>query len=221
MPRTTLITGANRGIGLELCRQAHGAGDNVIAVCRSASEPLDALGVAVEAGVDIASDVDVSSLATRLAGHRIDLLINNAGFYRRDTLADLDLDQVRRHFEVNAMGPLRVTQQLRPLLSQGAKLAFITSRVGSIGDNRSGRNYAYRMSKAALNMAAVSLSIDLRDRNIAVAVLHPGSVRTDMNPGGGATETADAARGLLDRIAELTLETSGGFWHANGERLPW
>jgi len=115
-----------------------------------------------------------------------------------------------------------VTSALLPRLGPGAKVALVTSRMGSIDDNSSGGAYGYRMSKAALNMAGKSLSADLRGRGIAVAILHPGMVNTDMIGGhGGQVEPAEAARGLLARIDELTLETSGGFWHANGQQLPW
>jgi NAD(P)-dependent dehydrogenase (short-subunit alcohol dehydrogenase family) len=115
-----------------------------------------------------------------------------------------------------------LARALLPLLAQGSRLALITSRMGSIDDNSSGGSYGYRMSKVALNMAGRSLAVDLRPRGIAVALLHPGLVRTRMvafNPQG--IEPAVAVRGLLARIDALTLETSGSFWHANGEMLPW
>ena len=104
---------------------------------------------------------------------------------------------------------------------KGAKVALVTSRMGSIDDNSSGGAYGYRMSKAALNMAGKSLAVDLRARGVAVAILHPGMVKTDMIGGNGQVEPADAAKGLLARIDDLTLATSGAFWHMNGERLPW
>jgi NAD(P)-dependent dehydrogenase (short-subunit alcohol dehydrogenase family) len=100
-------------------------------------------------------------------------------------------------------------------------VAFITSRMGSIADNSSGGAYGYRMSKAALNMAGKSLAEDLKSDGIAVAILHPGMVKTDMIRGHGQVEPADAAAGLLSRIEALTLATTGGFWHQNGESLPW
>ncbi len=114
-----------------------------------------------------------------------------------------------------------MTTTLLDNLGEGSKVAIITSRMGSIGDNTSGSRYGYRMSKAAVNIAGVSLAHDLREREIAVAILHPGFVRTGMTNHSGNIDPPEAARGLLARIDELTLETSGGFWHANGERLPW
>jgi NAD(P)-dependent dehydrogenase (short-subunit alcohol dehydrogenase family) len=149
--------------------------------------------------------------------------VNNAGvLVWGDRLGSLDVDGIRRQFEVNALAPLRVTDALRERLGPGAKVALITSRMGSIDDNSSGGAYGYRMSKAALNMAGKSLAVDLRSSGVAVAILHPGMVKTDMvGNHGGQVEPDDAARGLLARVDALTLETTGGFWHANGQRLPW
>jgi NAD(P)-dependent dehydrogenase (short-subunit alcohol dehydrogenase family) len=222
---TVLITGANRGIGLALARQFKERGDAVIAVCRRSSSELDALGVEVIDGIDGTSDQAVSSLGKRVADRRIDLLLLNAGILGHDggtgIAPSLDLNSVREQFEVNALGPLRVARELIPGLAKGAKIALMTSRMGSIGDNGSGGSYGYRMSKAALNAMGMSLARDLKSRGIAVALLHPGYVRTDMTGGAGAVDPADAARMLVQRIDGLTLENSGTFWHANGERLPW
>jgi len=218
---TALVTGANRGIGLELCRALRARGDAVIAVCRTGSPELEALGVRIEAGVDVTSDAGVAALAERLGGVRLDLLINNAGILQRESLDDLDFDRIREQFEVNSLGPLRVTHALLRNLGEGSKVGLITSRMGSIGDNTSGSRYGYRMSKAALNMAGVSLAHDLRPRGIAVALLHPGHVRTQMTGRTGDLEPAEAAAGLLARLDALTLADSGGFWHSRGEKLPW
>ncbi|MBD2075101.1 SDR family oxidoreductase [Phormidium sp. FACHB-592] len=219
---TYLVTGANRGIGYEYCRQLQARGETVIAVCRTASEELKQLGVQVEEGIDIASDASVAALRTRLGATAIDGLINNAGIAKRVTLEDLDFDSIREQFEVNALGPLRVTQALLPLLNTGSKLVLMTSRMGSIADNTSGSSYGYRMSKVALSMAGKSLAHDLKPRGIAVAILHPGLVQTQMTnfTAGGITPEA-SVKELLQRIDELTLENSGTFWHANGEVLPW
>jgi NAD(P)-dependent dehydrogenase (short-subunit alcohol dehydrogenase family) len=218
---TALVTGANRGIGLELCRLLHDRGDTVIAACRHASADLRALGVRVEADVDVASDASVSALAKRMQNTTIDLLVHSAGILTHETLDALDVDAIRRQLEVNALGPLRVTAALLPSLARGAKVAILTSRMGSIADNTSGAYYGYRMSKAAVNMAGVSLARDLAPRGIAVALLHPGFVRTEMTGGNGNVGPREAARDLVARIDALTPETSGTFWHASGERLPW
>ena len=219
---TVLVTGANRGIGLEYCRQLQARGDAVIAVCRTPSAELEALGVRVEAGIDLSDGAAVQDLRQRLRGVPLDLLILNAGILETNSLEHLDVDSLRRQFELNALAPLRLIQACLDQLPRGAKLALMTSRMGSIDDNSSGGSYGYRMSKVALNMAGRSLAIDLQPRGIAVAILHPGLVRTRMinfNPQGISPE--QAVRGLLERIDALTLETSGSFWHANGERLPW
>jgi NAD(P)-dependent dehydrogenase (short-subunit alcohol dehydrogenase family) len=213
---TTLITGANRGIGLALAKIAQERGDDVVAAVRTSSPELDALGVRVEPGVDVSNEAALNDLARRLAGTRIDVLIANAGIMGGDDVADM-----RRQFEVNALGPLLTVRALRGSLGRGSKVALITSRMGSIDDNSSGGMYGYRMSKAALNMAGKSLAIDMKEDGIAVTILHPGAVRTDMTGGGGQVEPEDSARGLLARIDELTTEKTGGFWHQNGTPLPW
>lgn len=222
MTQTVLITGANRGIGLEYCRQLQARGERVIAVCRKTSPELEALGVRVEAGIDLTSAAAVDGLVQRLAGLPLDLVILNAGVLEASRLDALDPDSLRRQFEVNALAPLLLTRALLDQLQPGAKLALMSSRMGSIDDNSSGGSYGYRMSKVALNMAGRSLAIDLRPRGIAVAILHPGLVRTRMvnfNPQGISPE--QAVQGLLARIDALTLDSSGRFWHANGEELPW
>jgi NAD(P)-dependent dehydrogenase (short-subunit alcohol dehydrogenase family) len=217
-----LITGANRGIGLELCRRISARGDAVIAVCRSSSPELDALGVRVESGIELSNPASIEALVGRLAGLTLAGAILNAGILEAGRLEDLDPDSIRRQFEVNALAPLLLARALLPCLASGSKLALITSRMGSIDDNTSGGSYGYRMSKVALNMAGRSLAVDLRPRGITVAILHPGLVSTRMvnfNPQG--ISPAQAAAGLVERIDALSLETSGSFWHANGELLPW
>jgi NAD(P)-dependent dehydrogenase (short-subunit alcohol dehydrogenase family) len=219
----SVVTGANRGIGLALARALKDRGHHVLAACRTRSPELASLGVEIVDGVDVATDEGIKALVRAVGGRAIDLLVNNAGILVwGDRLGDLRVDGIRQQFEVNALAPLRVTDALADRLGRGAKVALITSRMGSIDDNTSGGAYGYRMSKAALNMAGKSLAVDLRARGVAVIVLHPGMVNTDMIGGhGGQVEPAEAANGLLARIDALTLESTGGFWHANGERLPW
>ena len=218
---TALVTGANRGIGLELCKQLAERRMDVIAVCRERSQALDGLGVRVEPGVDVTDDASMQALVARLGVDRIDLLVNNAGILSSESLDDLDFDRIRRQFEVNALGPLRTTAALLPKLGEGSKVVVVTSRMGSIADNTSGGRYGYRMSKAAVNMAAKSLAVDLAPRRVAVAIVHPGMVRTDMTGHHGDVDPATAAARIIQRMDALTLETSGTFWHANGEVLPW
>ncbi|MFQ5626301.1 MAG: SDR family oxidoreductase [Methyloligellaceae bacterium] len=216
-----VITGANRGIGLARAQQLWQRGDEVIAACRTTSAELAATGAEVIEGVDVADDAAVARLAETLGGRTIDILINNAGLLTREGLDNLDWEAMRAQFEVNTLGPLRVTKALLPCLTSGAKVAIISSRVGSIADNSSGGNYGYRMSKAAVNMAGVNLSHDLKDKGIAVVLLHPGYVRTKLTGMSGHIDPEESARGLIARIDETTLERSGTFWHANGSELPW
>lgn len=219
---TYLVTGANRGIGYEYCRQLQAQGDIVVAVCRAVNDELQALGVQVEDGIDITSDDSVADLHTRLRETKIDVLINNAGILQRVTLEHLDFDSIREQFEVNALGALRITHALLPNFKVGSKVVLMTSRMGSIADNTSGSSYGYRMSKVALSMAGKSLAYDLKPRGIAVAILHPGLVQTRMTnftPSGITPEAS--VQGLLAQIDKLTLENTGSFWHSNGEVLPW
>ena len=215
-----LVTGANRGIGLELCRQLAARGDAVVATCRSSTPELKALDVRIEADVDVADDASVARLAQRLGDLKLDLLVNNAGILERTGIDDLDIDCIRRQFEVNSLGPLRVTRALRRNLCSGSKLAIVTSLMGSMTDNTSGSHYGYRMSKAAVNAAGVSLAHDLQGDGIAVAILHPGMVSTAMTGHRGIT-VEQSARGLIQRIDGLSPSTSGTFWHADGRELPW
>ncbi len=216
-----VITGANRGIGLELTKQLKARGGDIIAVCRTPSAELQALGVRVESGIDVGDAAAIGELAKRLSGVSIELLINNAGILRGDTLDAPNFDGIAEQFAVNAMAPLRVTTALLPLMSKTAKVAIVTSRMGSIADNGSGGYYGYRMSKAAVNAAGMSLARDLTGRGIAVGLFHPGMVATDMT-GRNGVPPADAARDLITRIDALAPATSGKFVHAGtGEELPW
>jgi NAD(P)-dependent dehydrogenase (short-subunit alcohol dehydrogenase family) len=219
---TVLVTGANRGIGFEYCRQLSVRGDDVIAVCREASPELESLGIRIEAGIELTDSSAIDELMSRLLHQSLDGAILNAGILHSTGLNDLDADAIRQQFEVNALAPLRLASVLTRHLSSGSWIALMTSRMGSIADNTSGGSYGYRMSKAALNMAGQSLAVDLKSKGIAVAILHPGLVATRMinfNPNGISPQ--QSVDGLLKRIDALTLETSGSFWHANGEELPW
>jgi len=218
---TVIVTGANRGIGLELCRALAARGDRVTALVRHSSDALEALDVNIRAGYDVTDGGAIADFAAGIDPGSVDLLVNNAGILESTGLEHLDLASIRRQFEVNALGPLRVTASLLPALADGARVALMTSRMGSIADNDSGGSYGYRMSKAALNAAGMSLARDLAPRNIAVAILHPGWVSTDMTGHSGLIDPPEAVAGLLARIDALTMETTGTFWHSNGEILPW
>ncbi len=218
---TVVITGCNRGIGLQLVLQYVANGDNVIGVCRTPGPELTNSGATVISGIDVGDGASMPDLKAAVGDTPIDVLINNAGILRRDGgLGGIDYETMMEQFRVNTLGPLRVTETLLDNLGEGSKVAIITSRVGSINDNGSGGNYGYRASKTAVNMVGTNLMHDLRPQNIAVALLHPGLVATDMT-GGTGISPADSARGLIERIEELSIESSGGFWHAEGYELPW
>ena len=221
---TYLITGANRGIGLSLAQRLARRGETVIGVCRQSSAALAATGAQVIDSVDMADADAVASLPARLDGQRIDGLVLNAGIFTNETLDALDADafaRIQRQFDVNTLGPLRVAAALRDHLAEGAKVGIITSRMGSVADNGSGAYYGYRASKAAVNAVGKSLAMDLAPRGVAVFLLHPGRVATDMLGGHGDIGPDEAAANLIARLDSLTLADTGTFWHANGTPLPW
>ena len=217
---TTLITGTNKGIGLQLCTQLNARGDDVIAICRTPSPELSELGVRIIDGIDVSNAESIDRLKSELAGQQLDVLINNAGILKRDLFGSLDYEEMVEQFRINTLGPLRVTEALADNLKDGSKVAIITSRVGSIEDNSSGGNYGYRASKTAVNQIGTNLKHELMPRGIAVALLHPGLVATELT-GGQGIAPAESARGLIERIDALDIENSGGFWHAEGYDLPW
>ncbi|MEO6076930.1 MAG: SDR family oxidoreductase [Dokdonella sp.] len=221
---TVLITGTNRGIGLALAKRYASRGDDVIGVCREGSEELTATGARVEAGVDVTDGPALAELAKRLGDTRIDVLVCNAGILSKESFGDIDEDgfeRMRKQFEVNSLGPLRIVQALSAQLAEGAKVGIVTSRMGSVSDNDSGGYYGYRASKAAVNAIGKSLAMDLKNRGIAVMLLHPGYVQTEMVGGGGDISPDAAAAQLVERLDELTLAQTGSFRHAKGDELPW
>ena len=219
---TYLITGSNKGIGLEFCRQLSHRGDNVIASCRDSSNDLRKLAVRVEENVDVSSGDSVIKLKKKIGDEKIKVLIHNAGIMRGSSLLDLDPDNILKQFKVNSLSPLCFTKAFLSNLVEGSKIILITSRMGSIQDNTSGGSYGYRMSKAALCMAGKSLSIDLHSKNISVGIIHPGLVSTSMT---GFTSSGispeESVNGMISIIDSLNLENSGTFWHSNGNILPW
>lgn len=222
MQNTVVITGANRGIGLSLTKIYAKAGSKVYAVCRQSSLELNVLeGVQVISDIDVTSDGDIKKLQDLLSGMSIDLLINNAGILLHDELGSIDYTALTKQFEVNAVAPLRLSESLLSNLSSGAKVVMITSRMGSIADNDSGSEYGYRMSKAALNIAAKSLAVDLKTKKISVAIVHPGFVKTELVDNLGDLSPDQSADNIALRISDMSLKNSGNFIHANGSVLPW
>lgn len=227
---TFLITGANRGIGLELTRQALARGDSVIAAARDAgAQSLDAL--AAKAGdrlqtiaLDVVDETSVNAAATSLAGRAIDVLINNAGIIgpNRQSTLDMDFDGLAQTLAVNSIAPLRVTQALLPNLrkSNHPRIVTISSAMGSLSSAASDR-IAYRASKAAVNKIMQGLASDLKRENIPAIVMHPGWVRTDMGGAGADLSPEQSASGILQVIDRLTLASTGAFINYDGKTLPW
>ena len=226
-----LITGANRGIGLELARAYAAGGDRVFAACRKPAE-AEALG-ALAAGsngavsvhaLDVADGASVAALAAGLAGVAIDILINNAGVIGgpRQSLADTDFDAWADALNIMTIGPFRVAQALLPNLeaSAGAKVMTVTSQMGA-STWPFGGTYAYVSAKAGVNRVMRTLAIDLKPKGIIVSLVHPGWVKTDMGGAGADITPQESAAGIHKVIAGLTLETTGTFYKWNGDIHPW
>ncbi|MDH3283128.1 MAG: SDR family oxidoreductase [Acidobacteriota bacterium] len=221
---TVVITGANRGLGLELARQFGAKGYRVVGTARKpeAAKELRALGARVEQ-LDVADSESVRALAARLGELSVDVLVNNAGILVREGgIEEIDVDSIARSFEVNSLGPMRVTQALLPHLRLGKKklVVQITSRMGSIAQNEGGY-YAYRASKAALNMLNRSLAAELGGEGFTCVVLHPGWVRTDMGGPNARLSPEESVSGIIRVMDGLTREDSGRFFDHSGEELPW
>jgi NAD(P)-dependent dehydrogenase (short-subunit alcohol dehydrogenase family) len=216
----SLIIGGNRGIGFELCKQLNARGDNVVTTCRQASPELKSLDVTTIENIDVSMADDILNMKDALGDQTFDLIIHNAGILSKESLDNMNFEQIERQFQVNTMGPLRAIHALQQNMAAGTKIGLLSSRMGSLADNGSGGMYGYRISKAGVNALGVSLAKDLEERNISVALLHPGLVATEMT-GRNGIEPAQAAQGLIERMDHLTLESSGKFWHAEGYELPW
>lgn len=222
-----VVTGASRGIGLELVRQLVARGDQVEAAVRDPDKAVElrALERTRVHRVDVADPASVDALAAALGDAAIDLVINDAGVYggSRQTVRGVDFEDAMRTFDINALGALRVTLALLPHVRRGTgkKLLHITSGMGSIADNTSGGFYAYRMSKAALNMMSKSLAVDLRHEGIASYVINPGWVQTDMGGKSAPTAVDVSVRGILRELDAATLADSGAFLDYKGGRYAW
>ncbi len=210
---------------LEFARQYAAAGWQVIATARTpeTATELNSLGVRVVA-LDVTDAASVERLARDLGDQPIELLINNAGIFPRvSTLAETDFDDVARTLEVNTIGPMRVTRALLPNLRRGGgkRIVSVTSGLGSIANNDSGRYYGYRESKAALNMFNRSLAVELGDEGFTCIVMSPGWVRTDMGGPNAKIAPTESITGMRKVIDGLTPADTGSFWNYDGEKLPW
>lgn len=233
MSEVALVTGASRGIGRELCAQLLMGGTTVVACTRQPGgaglAQLDGAhpGRLHELTCDVGDAGSVETAAREIAERvdHIDLLFNNAGVYPREAgaLGALDLGAVEEAFRINAVAPLRIVRAVLPLLQRGTgrRVINVTSLMGSIGDNSSGGSYAYRMSKAALNMATVNLAHELRGSGFIVLALHPGWVRTDMGGEAAPLDVEPAATQILATVRRAGPGDQGGFLGPDGRRLPW
>ena len=228
--RNYLVTGANRGIGLEFTRQLLFQGHHVIATARSPFNAKDLQGLNREYDklllveqLDVADDASVHALVARLGDRHIDSLINNSGVLlgHVDSFEEASVVEMQRSFDVNALGPLRVTRALLPNLLRGDRpvVANITSLMGSVADNQSGGAYGYRMSKAALNMFTKNLARDYPD--LTSICLHPGWVQTEMGGQNALITPEESVRGMLQVIARVTRDDSGSFFNFKDQALPW
>ena len=224
---TVMITGANRGLGLEFARQYAADGWQVIATCRdpAGATALKKLGEQVEIhALDVTDFAAIARLGQDLQARAIDLLINNAGVIGSErAIGQLDGERWLATLRINTVAPLLVAQALLPSLRAGRdkKAIFLTSQMGSIDDNSSGRYYDYRASKAGLNAAVKSFAIDTRRDGIAALVVHPGWVKTDMGGDNAPIDAITSVTGMRAVIAKLTLAESGSFFAYNGKKLAW
>ncbi len=231
MARTALVTGAARGLGLEFCRQLAASGDHVIACPRTAEVPdLERLAEDHRdrfriVPMDVASAASIAGAVLSIGDAGIDLLIGNAGVFPSGGSIEsgFDDDAMMRAFAVNAVAPLKVAEALLPALRRGTgkTIAHVTSLMGSMGDNTSGGSYAYRISKAALNMATRNLAHELAPDRFVVLALHPGWVQTRMGGAGAPLDAATSVRGMLEVLARAGPGDTGRFLSFDGKELPW
>ena len=231
MTKNVFITGANRGIGLELTRQYLAAGEKVFASARDPS--IESLSRLTErypdnlkiVMLDVTDESNIQTVAGSLEGTSIDLLINNAGLFhsKHEDFSSLNPDTWIEEFRVNSIAPFLVTRALKSNLANASSsvVGMISSKMGSMGDNQSGGNYSYRSSKAALNAVSVSLANDLSDLDIPVVALHPGWVQTDMGGPNGLIDVETSAAGLKAILDKAGKAESGKFYDYSGKQLPW
>jgi NAD(P)-dependent dehydrogenase (short-subunit alcohol dehydrogenase family) len=229
---TVLITGANRGLGLEFCRQYAEAGWNVLACCRDPENAAELRTLSAQRPsvsvhrLDVSRFDQIDALSRELADQAIDVLLNNAGIYgdsEQAAFGALDYEAWARVFRINAMAPVKMAEAFLPQIGRGSRklIVAVTSLMGSIADNTGGGSILYRSGKAALNAAMKSLSIDLRPQGIGVLLLHPGWVKTDMGGSNAPTSPKDSIAGMRRVIEAYTPDDSGRFLDFRGTELPW
>ncbi|PKO25324.1 MAG: short-chain dehydrogenase [Betaproteobacteria bacterium HGW-Betaproteobacteria-8] len=227
---TLLITGANRGLGLEFVKQYVEAGWQVIACCRWPDDARELQALAERSGdqveihpLDVADFEEIDALALILQGRPIDLLINNAGVYPQSNFGEVDYEAWAEAFHINSMAPMKMAEAFVSHIAASnlKKIVTVSSKMGSLDDNTSGGSYIYRSTKTAVNMVMKSLAIDLKPMGIASTILHPGWVRTDMGGPNGLIDAPESVAGMRRVIENLTLENSGRFVAYDGKEVPW
>ena len=228
---TILVTGANRGIGLEFVKQYMAMGEQVIGTYRDVGSSDELIKLSEESSaldilnLDVASDDSMAAFPTQLGDRPVDIFINNAGVYgpRDSSFGNVDEANWIPVLRINALAPLLLTQLIVENLSRGKskKLLYVTSKMGSIDDNKGGGSYVYRSSKAALNAVVKSISVDLASEEMSVAVLHPGWVRTDMGGPNAPLSVGESIDGIMDRIVEQDLGLSGRYVEYDGSLIEW
>ncbi len=220
-----VVTGSSRGLGLEFCRQLKSLGAEVIATARDPKKAIDlrALQLRTEP-LDVTSEASVAAFAERLGDEPLDMLINNAGVGGAGNgIASLDFATLETFFDVNSLGPLRVTRALLPHLrrGKGRRIIHVSSKMGSVSDNSEGGYYGYRASKAALNMFHRCLAAELAGQGFVCVALHPGWVRTRMGGNRAPLSVQSSVSGMLSVITHLRRRDNGRFLDYTGSRVPW
>ena len=225
MATTYLVTGSNRGLGLEFARQLSARGDNVIGTVRDVAKAAEEPGHAASlVPLELSEQASIEALPTHMGDRPIDVLINNAGVSSdARTLADVSMDEFHRVFAINSFAPVLVTRSLLPNLRKGSRKIVVTvsSQLGSITNNSGGSSYAYRGSKAAVNMLSVSMHHELRGDGFTCVVVHPGWVQTDMGGPNAPLKPEESVAHLIRLIDRLTPEDGGKFFNYDGKTLPW
>ena len=228
---TILVTGANRGLGIEFVEQYLNEGNEVIATYRNENSSMDLIEMGNERSnlkllqLDVSSNKSLNSFAENLGNFPIDIFINNAGVYgpRNSSFGNVDEENWIPAIKVNAIAPILMTQLIIKNIRSGAdkKLIYITSKMGSIDDNKGGGAYVYRSSKTALNAVVKSLSVDLENEGIVVALIHPGWVKTDMGGPNALIDRETSVRGMTEVISNLDISSTGNFYNYEGSIIPW
>ena len=221
--KTAIVTGANRGIGLELTRQLLDSGYNVHATYRSNKgrlEQIDSDNLSIHQ-MDVRDKTQVSNVVQSV--DKIDLLINNAGVAdgRWQSISEIDMEHALEVLNVNAVSPVLVTQHSMPKMVNGSKVVMMSSLMGSISDCQSGRSYAYRASKTALNMFSMAMKNEFDANGISLLIMHPGWVETDMGGPNAPLSTEESVIGIMQRIEEQDMSMSGRYVEFDGTPIEW